>query len=133
MSTTQGIDDLGLKIERLVEEHLAASRAAATAAVQRAFGGATPAPTRTLRRARPEKQAKRRTGAELAELADRLLEAVCADPGQAMDVLAAKIGASPREVHRSMSLLKKAGQLRSVGQRNRTRYFPTASAARASA
>lgn len=133
MTTTHGIDDLGQKIERLVEEHLAASRAAAAAAVQRAFGVTRQAPAKARRPAKAEKNAKRRTQAELAELADRLHEAVCSSPGESMDVLAAKVGASPRELHRSMSLLKRAGRLRSAGQRNHTRYFPTASAARAPA
>ena len=43
-----------------------------------------------------------------------------------MAVLAAEIGSSPRELNRPVTQLRSAGQVRSVGQRHLTRYFPMA-------
>jgi hypothetical protein len=55
--------------------------------------------------------------------------AVCAKPGETMAVLAPMVGASAREVHRPMTLLRRAGRVRAVGTRHTTRYFPMATAA----
>lgn len=60
----------------------------------------------------------------MAALSERLCEAVCARPGEVMTVLGPALGASPRELHRPMAVLKAAGRVRSVGQRHLTRYFP---------
>ncbi len=62
----------------------------------------------------------------MAALAERLYEAVRANPGALMTVLAAQVGAGPRELSRPAWLLKKTGRVRSVGQRQYTRYFPMA-------
>ncbi len=62
----------------------------------------------------------------MASLSKRLYEAVCASPGVAMTVLAAHIGATPRALNRPALILKRAGRVRSVGQRHATRYFPMA-------
>jgi hypothetical protein len=63
---------------------------------------------------------KRRRSAEVSELGERLY----AHPGEGMAALAGELGASARELHRPMALLKQAGRVRSVGQRQQTRYFP---------
>jgi hypothetical protein len=42
-----------------------------------------------------------------------------------MSVLAPAVGKTRRELSRPMMALKRAGRVRSVGQRDRTRYFPT--------
>lgn len=133
MTKTRGIEDLSDRIERLVAEHLAASRTAAAAAVQRAFGATVQAATRPPRVAKSTKNTKRRTPEELAELTERLHQAASADPGQSLDALAARVGALPRELERSVAVLKRTGRLRSAGQRNHTRYFPTASGTKVSA
>lgn len=44
-----------------------------------------------------------------------------------MTTLAAAVGASARELSRPVQLLKRSGRIRSVGQRQATRYFPIAS------
>jgi ribosomal protein L36 len=49
-------------------------------------------------------------------------------PGETMTVLGPQVGASARELHRPMQLLKRAGRVRSVGTRHSTRYFPMARA-----
>lgn len=127
MSTN--IEDLSKKIEALVKEHIDASRKAAAIAVERAFNAAEP-----KRRRQPPKGAasgRRRTSDEVAELGERFLEVLCASPGETIAVLAAQIGVAPRDLQRSVALLKQAGRVRSVGQKRATRYFPTAKGARA--
>lgn len=125
--STPSIEQLETQIEQLVAAHLAAVRAAAGAAVERAFG--TPAaPGPKAMRPRGSSPNGRRTPEEIKALGDRLYEAVCADAGQTMTVLAPRLGAMPSELQRPMTRLKRAGRVRSVGQRHQTRYFPMAGA-----
>lgn len=123
--TTKNTEKLERQIERLVREHLAAQQEAATAAVGRAFA-AVAAPVRT----RPARAAagRRRPTAEMAELAERLCEAVRACPGETMTTIAARVGQAPRAMQRPMLHLKNAGRVRSAGERNFTRYFPMTAA-----
>ena len=118
------IQDLSEQIEKLVREHVEASRRAAASAVERAF-----ASTVTRVRAQPahattRASGRRRPATELATLSERLYESVCAQPGGTMAVLAPEVGKTPRELHRPMAVLKHAGRVRSVGQRHQTRYYP---------
>jgi hypothetical protein len=125
MSNTTSAQDLGQRIEQMIQEHIAASRACAQEAVARAFGSAScsRAPTTTPRRARSS-PGKKRSSADIAALGERFYEAVCAKPGETMTVLGADIGASARELSRSVVLLRRAGRVRAVGSRHLTRYFP---------
>ena len=126
--TTKTIEGLPTQIERLVREHLAAQQKAATAAVEHAFASAValtrnrPVPSKTGRR--------RRRTTEMAELAERLSEAVGACPGETMASIAARVGEKPRALNRPMLHLKSAGRVRSAGERNLTRYFPMTAARR---
>jgi predicted Zn-dependent protease len=122
MSTTH--DELVEKIEKVVEEHMAASRRAAEMAVQRAFARSSAAPRRAVRRRGPAKGFKRRTPEEIAALGERFYEAVVARPGETMSVLSAEVGVTSRELHRSVTNLKAAGRVRSAGHKHMTRYFP---------
>ena len=122
-------EDLGKQIERLAAEHIAATRKVAQQAVERALAASSvAAPTVAARpaRVRVERSGKRRGAAELAELGERFYRALCNKPGEAMGVLAADVGATPRELHRAVAGLKQAGRVRAVGQRAHTRYFPLA-------
>ncbi|HEX5659789.1 MAG TPA: hypothetical protein VFX59_21490 [Polyangiales bacterium] len=115
--------DLESAIERLVQEHVAALHAAASTAVERAFS------MRTKGRMEAAPLARRAAGSrrppdEVAALAERLYAAVCANPGAAMPKLASLVGASARALNRPAIQLRRAGRLRSVGQRQATRYFP---------
>ena len=134
MAKTSSTQELGQRIEQLVLEHIAASRRTAQEAVERAFAAtmATSGTERTQRRSKVAAERRRRMPAEIAALGDRLYQAVCDQPGETMVVLAADLGASARDLHRPMSLLKRDGRVRSVGQRHRTRYFPVGSDVRAS-
>ena len=121
---TKNIEELETQIEKLVREHIAACHRAAATAVDRAFGSATRRP-KSRRRATPTATASgRRTAEEVAELGNRLYEAVRDNPGEGMTVLMARVGGTARELHRPMMVLKRDGRVRSVGQRHQMRYFP---------
>jgi len=123
--TTKIPEALEAQIERLVREHLIAQQLAAKAAVERAFAVMTPSPRVTVRR---RATFSRRAPAAVAELAEQLFEAVQACPGETMTVIAARVGEKPRALQRPMLHLKDAGRVRSVGERNFTRYFPMTAA-----
>lgn len=116
--------DLTEQIEKLVRDHLAQVRADAAAAVDRAFEGTT-TPTKRSRPTRQRAPGRRRDPAALAELAERLHAEIMAAPGESMAVYAEQLHAGVRELHRPMTLLKRAGRLRTTGVRNNTRYYPT--------
>lgn len=122
--------NLGEKIEKLVRElveaHMEETRAAAVAAVTRAMGSSTkPASLKgSSKKQAPRKAGRRRPPGEVAALAESLYDQVCAKPGQPMVAFAAELGATARQLHRPMMTLKRAGRVRSVGERHRTRYFP---------
>lgn len=119
---TNNIQQLQVEIERVVREYLAAQRRAATAAVERAF-----ASTATPRKGAPAARTpsgRRRAATEVSALAERLYAAVRANPGETMSVIAAEVGEKASALHRPMVHLKRAGRVRSAGQRTMTRYFP---------
>jgi hypothetical protein len=122
MKTLTGIQGLEERIEQLVREHLEASRAAAAAAVARAFTAppGRPSPAAAARTATVAKRGpmgRRRTPEEVADLAERLCAAVQAAPGAMMATLAAQVGATPRELGVAMARLRRADRVRTVGQR----------------
>ncbi len=121
--TTKTAESLEVKIERLVREHLAEQQQSARAAIERVFAKTKPAPVAAPRQGTA---VPRRTPEELGELAEQLLEAVRACPGETMPVIAAQVGEEPRALHRPMQRLKRSGRVRSAGERNFTRYFPMA-------
>jgi hypothetical protein len=125
---TKSNEELAQRIEELVREHVAESRRTAQEAVARAFSSTAPAPApKRPRRSRHETSAgKRRTSVEMGAMCERLYRAVCAHPGETMAVLMVDAGASVRELNRPMKQLRASGRIRSVGSRNRTRYFPMA-------
>ena len=117
-------ESLAEQIDKLVREHLEQVQTEAAGAVQRAFAART---TTKAPKPRPTKRApsKRRDPKEVAELAERLHARIVAEPGESMAVHSRKLGASVRELHRPMTLLRRAGRLRTTGVRNDTRYYPT--------
>jgi hypothetical protein len=119
--------DLGECIERVVQEHIAASRKAAQEAIARVFASAAKPPACAVKT--PRRAGTKRPSADIAALGERLYRAVCAKPGETIAVLAPMLGASARELNLPMTLLRRAGRVRSVGARHMTRYFPMASAA----
>jgi hypothetical protein len=123
--TTSHTEKLEAEIEQVVRKHLAAYYVAAMAAVGRAFASTSPrVHTSGAKRRTP---GRRRPPDEVAALAERLYEAVCAHPGETMAVIAPQVGESARALNRPMTHLKRAGRVRSAGQRHMTRYFPLSS------
>lgn len=127
MTNTNSIENLSEGIERLVCDHIAAIHASARAAMERAFTSSAVV-ARTKARPRQGKRAtgEKRASADIAALGERFYEALCTKPGETMVVLAREVGASARDLHRSVTLLRRAGRVRAVGHRHLTRYFPTA-------
>ena len=119
--TKKSLETLETKIELLVREYLVVQQLAASAAVERAFSVAAPA-----RQTAPRRVTKYRSRAEVAQLAERVFEAVCSSPGETMTVIAARVGEAARVLQQPMMRLKEAGRVRSAGERNFTRYFPMA-------
>ncbi|MCA9706392.1 MAG: winged helix-turn-helix domain-containing protein [Myxococcales bacterium] len=128
MSTPKSPEELTTQIEQLVECYLAESRNAARRAVERAFGAIMPASKSTRRStntaASRHPGGQRRSVEELERVAAALYEQVRANPGESMVSFATELQTSVRALQRPMTLLKKQGRVRSVGQRHRTRYFP---------
>ena len=122
--TTTSIEELERQIERLVREHVAACHRGAAAAVERAFIAPSTRAKTSRSRHLSRSTGGRRRPEEIGALGERVYDAVCAHPGETMTVLAPHVGATARELHRPMTQLKRAGRIRSVGQRHRTRYFP---------
>jgi hypothetical protein len=107
-----------------VREHIAEIHRSTAAALERAFASSSKPQKPTAQLPVRRTLSNRRDPDVVAALAERLHEAVCAAPGETMSVLAEKIGATTSELNRPMNNLRRQGRLRSVGTRNRTRYFP---------
>jgi hypothetical protein len=110
-------------VERLVREHLTAVEAASTAAVREGFRRAM-RPSSAMGPASRRAPSQRRPREVVAKLEEQLYQAVCAQPGETMTVLAQAVGSTPRALNRPATLLRLSGRVRSVGQRQSTRYFP---------
>jgi hypothetical protein len=140
MTKTQPIEfpDFNQRLEQMLAEHAAACRAAVSAAVERAFptnAFSMPKPTRRSQRpgkrtpkagtaTRLAKPLARRTPVEMTAVAERLYQTVCSKPGESKAVLAAELQMSAQELDRPMAHLRRAGKVRSVGERHLMRYFP---------
>ena len=119
--TTKKPETLETKIEQMVREHLVAQEVAAKAAVERAFSLSA-----LVKPSAPRRAAKYRSRESIAELAERLYEAICASPGETMTVIAVRVGEAARVLKQPMMRLKETGRVRSAGERNFKRYFPMA-------
>ena len=125
--TTNG--DLAKQIEDLVRQHVDALRAAAAAALARAFAAVPPAlsatrastPTKVVR---TRKQAPRRAPDELVALGERFYAVLCQRPGETMTTLAPQVGVAPRVLQVAVARLRRDGRLRAIGKRQHTRYYP---------
>jgi len=129
MKTSTCIQSLEDQIEVLVRAQMAGIRASVVAAVDRALAASSvQARPASRERPRPQTPSRRRAPGEIAALGERLLAAVAATPGETMATLASRIGSTARELSRPAGRLKRAGRLRTVGQRGHTTYFPATAA-----
>ena len=122
ISTSSLEQKIQTTVEQLMREHLAACETAVAAAVREGLRRAAESSggrrgAKTSRRRAPS---QRRSREHLAQLERRLYEAVCAQPGETMVVLAKAVGASSRELSRPAMRLRHQGRIRSAGQRQYT-------------
>jgi hypothetical protein len=127
---TNPLSDLSIQIEQLILDQIAAFRVTAHDAMDRAFAAGLlqkePVAARA-KKALPTStgtRGPRRGRRELEELSEKLYEAVCAHPGEAMAVFARALGVAVSELQRPMAVLRESKRVRSVGCRHLTRYFP---------
>ena len=124
-TTTKSLEQkIESAVEQLVREHLAACEQAAAAAVRDAFRRASKTPAKSSRRKSARAPTPRRSLEELAILEERLYQAIRQHPGETMAVIAPAVGATARQLNRPATKLRNHGRVRSVGQRQYTRYFP---------
>jgi hypothetical protein len=133
MTNTATPQALCERIEQLVQEYISATRIAAQAAMDRAFASTGGEKVMKRRQDGAPRPSRRRPSAEVAALGEQLYAAVRERPGETMTGLAPVVGRSARDLQRPMTLLKRAGRVRSVGRRQGTRYFPKAGEREASA
>ncbi len=125
MNTSTSKEVLGMRIEKIVQEHIAACHLEAEAALQRAFSTAK-LPTKPTPARKPAAKSRvYRTPEEVAALGDRFYQALCDSPGRTTAALAKTIDVTSLELRAPLARLKQAGRIRSVGQRQHTRYFPS--------
>jgi predicted transcriptional regulator len=130
MNTPKTPEELASAIEGVVAVYLVEAERVVQAALSRAFSKGSAEAVKRSRRGpasspRQRQQGPRRSAEELAELCERLAAAVTERPGESMASFARQLGVSVRDLHRPMTVLKDKGRIRSVGQRQLTRYFPT--------
>jgi len=82
------------------------------------------APKRGASTRRSRATGARRTPEEVEALSTRLLAAVESAPGETMTTLAASLTLGAAELSLPASQLKKAGRVKTVGERSRMRYYP---------
>ncbi len=137
-TTTKSLEQkFEIAMEQLVREHLAACEAAAAVAVRIAFQRASNSSSKSSRKStRSRSSASRRSRSiarapsprrsrdEITALEERLYEAIRRHPGETMAVIAPAVGATGRELNLPATRLRNNGRVRSVGQRQHTRYFP---------
>ena len=121
-------EQLADAIESLVAAYVDEVRRAAREAIDRSLSMPAAMPkSRRSARTRSDRggsSGKRRSAEELAEICEALHGLVCARPGEGLSAFADEMGLPLRALQRPMSKLKRDGRVRSVGERNMTRYFP---------
>lgn len=118
--------ELEKQIEQLVQSYLQETRKVAIDAVARAFavGNGKMCPKHEQPPKVRSGSTARRTPEELENLSSRLYEAVCRHPGETMTQLAPKVGVGILDLKVPTARLRRAGQIRTIGQRQFTKYFP---------
>lgn len=128
--TTNDIATLQASVEALIRQQVAAYEAQLRETLGRRLapaGGTSPRPKGARSTASPKRRtppAPRRAPEELEALAERFFGAVEAAPGETMVTLAAGLGLRAQELERSVLRLERAGRVKTVGERDRTRYYP---------
>lgn len=118
------------RINAMVGEVLVLVRRAAIESVNNALSGTGAIRGRSVgtpgdnRRKRSTESQSRRSPEELAILRERLYAEVAKVPGEGMLLYSTQLGLSVRELSLPTQQLRKAGRVRTVGERDRMLYFP---------
>ena len=114
----------------LYRQRMATVRGEALAALSRVAGDTVTRGSMRGSKASSSSRARgrRRSPDEVAALADKLFDVLEKHPGSTMMRLAEKLGSPTRELQRPMTLLKRAGRVRTTGKKNYTKYHPMARA-----
>jgi hypothetical protein len=119
--------ELAAAIESLIGSYMDGIREAAKEAVERAMRSTVTVGHARRRKewaAGPAARMSRRAPTRVDELCNKLCEVIRANPGASMVVIAEKVGAKSTDLQWPMTKCKRAGRVRSVGQRSLTRYYP---------
>jgi len=119
---------LEAEIAKAVSLIINASQQATVEALNEAFGIAQQRNRKKVVRDRravgPRASTSNRTATELKSLEEGFWGAVLESPGESMNALATRIRAKPRQLRVAVVNLKKNGRIKTVGERQFTRYFP---------
>lgn len=119
------LEILGQRIEQLVRDHMEECRRAALQVVERALAAGA-RPPKVIRASPGTRGVPRRSRAEAQALAERLYGAITDDPGAKMMRLAPKLGLSAAALQLPVSILRKAGRIRTIGAKIHMQYYPIA-------
>ncbi|MCP4445446.1 MAG: hypothetical protein GY811_08900 [Myxococcales bacterium] len=91
--------ELGKAVSKAVEQIVAASHAAATQALDAAFGlgGSVPRAASSSRQTTARTQTTRRSSEQIQVLEDSVYQALCGSPGQTMAALAEQVGTTTND------------------------------------
>ena len=123
------IKTLEASVEALIQQQVAAYEAQLREALGRKFstGGRGSSRRKAAKCGSSKRSASkvpRRTPEELEALAERFIAAVESAPGKTMMTLAAGLELRAKELERPVLRLKKAGRIKTVGERSFMRYYP---------
>ncbi|MEM7674624.1 MAG: hypothetical protein AAF449_01335 [Myxococcota bacterium] len=129
MTSPKTPEQLAEAIENLVAGYVEEARQMAQVALGQSFARHAAPAGRMKKKQRSRGQATsptvaRRSADELSAVREQLYELICAHSGESMTLFSEQLGISVKDLHRPMSKLKAEGRIRSVGERNQTRYFP---------
>ena len=126
MKPPKTCEELSNAIEQLVTAYVREAQQSAVSAIERSFSR-TPKKSPEQRTTEPPRTRRAwicRTRQELDEIREKLYALICAEPGESMQTLAREMRLTSELLYLPMSKLKAEGRVRSVGERNYTRYFP---------
>ncbi len=116
------------RVNAMVGEILVVVRRAAIEAVNQALSGAStavsPRPRSKPGKRQSQPAAPRRSPEQLASQRERLYTEISELPGEGMALYASKLQVPVRALSLPARQLRKAQRVRTVGQRERMRYFP---------
>jgi hypothetical protein len=118
--------NFGEEVKKAIGIILSATHEVAVAAIAQAFNVSEAIqPTAERSRTSSKKAVSPRIlPEETRKLSEKFYQAVCADPGQTMMVLAPRLETIRDKLVKPVAHLKREGKIKTTGERHLTRYFP---------